>query len=64
MQCAHEIEGLRFNTAIAKLTELNNHLTKAEPYEPNGSITEGDNDALYGETLPPGPASRGAVGAD
>ncbi|MEU1480552.1 leucine--tRNA ligase [Streptomyces sp. NPDC005760] len=25
----HDLEGLRFNTAIAKVTELNNHLTKA-----------------------------------
>ncbi len=24
-----DLEGLRFNTAIAKVTELNNHLTKA-----------------------------------
>ncbi|NGO09749.1 leucine--tRNA ligase [Streptomyces sp. HC44] len=25
----HDLEGMRFNTAIAKVTELNNHLTKA-----------------------------------
>ncbi|MFJ7329985.1 leucine--tRNA ligase [Streptomyces cyaneofuscatus] len=25
----HDLEGMRFNTAIAKITELNNHLTKA-----------------------------------
>jgi leucyl-tRNA synthetase len=29
-----DIEGLRFNTAIAKLTELTNHLTKAQATEP------------------------------
>ena len=36
-----EIEGLRFNTAIAKLIELNNHLTKAGGHPARGRRAAG-----------------------
>ncbi len=53
-----DMEALRFNTAIAKLIELNNHLTKASPARP---AARGGR-AAGADAGPAGPAHRrGAV---
>ena len=57
--CATEMEALRFNTAIAKLIELNNHLTKARRRRrPRGRRAAGAD----GRAARPA-RRRGAVGA-
>jgi leucyl-tRNA synthetase len=47
-----DLEGLRFNTAIAKITELNNHLTKKGGGGPAGLSAEGGGGRRAGGAVP------------